>query len=396
VRTAGRQRATPDTRGAADTTDTTEERAPAWRPRRLTARMRLTLNYALFLVVAGAVALAAIYLGMRYIPNYPLMAANPRDPAPTASRGQILDELFKVSGYALLLLGVVGVGGGWLLAGRVLRPLQEITRAANRAANGSLGHRIGLRGPRDEFTELSDAFDHMLGRLQHSFESRQRFAANASHELRTPLAITRTMLHVATSDPAGQNYPQLVARLRETNERGIEIVEALLQLSSLGHEPLSTGPVDLAVPAAEAVTLASAEAEARGITLSTECRPAPVTGNDVLLRQLSVNLLQNAVRHNLATGGTVALTTGPDPEGAGRALLTVTNTGAVLPDTVDALVEPFLRGNGRTVEANSTRRGHGLGLSIVAAIVAVHGGQLRLTPNPEGGLTVRVALPGPT
>ena len=169
--------------------------------------MKLTLSYALFLVIAGALMLGVIYLGMRYIPNYPLTSSNPHDRPYAPARFQILDALLRISRYALLSLAVVGLTGGWLIAGRVLRPLQEITKAAQRAATGALDHRIGLRGRRDEFTDLSDAFDHMLDRLQTSFEAQQRFTANASHELRTPLAITRTMLDVAVADPGARTTP---------------------------------------------------------------------------------------------------------------------------------------------------------------------------------------------
>jgi two-component system sensor histidine kinase VanS len=370
-----------------------EDAVLAWRPRRLTARMRLTLSYAVFLVVAAALTLAIIYLILRYSDSYPLISANPTSDI-VASRKSILDALVKASGLALLATAFIGLAGGWVVAGRVLRPLQEITRAAHRAGTGSLDHRIGLRGRRDEFTDLSDAFDHMLGRLQQSFESQQRFAANASHELRTPLAITHTMLDVARADPAGQDYPRLVARLYDTNRRGIEITDALLQLSALGHTRLTTEPADLAGTASEALAVVREEAGDRSVTVTTDCRPAPVTGNRVLLRQLMVNLLQNALRHNLAEGGAVSLTTGPDPVHPDRALLTVTNTGPQLPDGVEAFVEPFLRGKGRLADADPSRRGHGLGLSIVSSIVGVHGGGLRLHPNPGGGLTVRVSLPG--
>ncbi|MEV8207604.1 sensor histidine kinase [Streptomyces sp. NPDC079189] len=363
------------------------------RPRRLTARMKLTLTYALFVVVAGAFTLAVIYLAMRFVPNYPLTAANPRDESGAPSRQEILETLLKASGLTLLLLALVGVGGGWFIAGRVLRPLQDITRAARRAADGSLDHRIGLTGPRDEFTDLSDTFDTMLARLQRSFDAQQRFAANASHELRTPLAINRTMLDVATADPDGQDYPRLVARLRETNQRGIEVTDALLQLSALDHTPPPTQPLDLADTAEEALALVRAEAWTRGITLFTDIHPAPATGDVVLLRQLILNLLHNALRHNLPTGGSLTLTTDPDPAHPGRALLTVTNTGPLLPDTVDHLTEPFLRGSGRLAEKDPARRGHGLGLAIVAGIVRAHHGDLILTPNPGGGLTARVSLP---
>ncbi|MGY4903855.1 sensor histidine kinase [Streptomyces sp. 900116325] len=364
------------------------------RPRRLTARMKLTLTYALFVVVAGAFTLAVIYLAMRFVPNYPLTAANPRDESGAPSRQEILQTLLKASGLTLLLLALVGVGGGWFIAGRVLRPLQDITRAAKRAADGSLDHRIGLTGPRDEFTDLSDTFDTMLARLQRSFDAQQRFAANASHELRTPLAINRTMLDVATADPEGQDYPRLVDRLRETNQRGIEVTDALLQLSALDRTSPTTQPLDLADTAQEALDLVREEAWTRGITLATDIRPAPATGDGVLLRQLTLNLLHNALRHNLPTGGSLSLTTEPDPAGSGRAVLTVTNTGPLLPDTVDHLTEPFLRGSGRLAEKDPARRGHGLGLAIVAGVVRAHHGDLTLTPNPGGGLTARVSLPG--
>ncbi|MEU4097069.1 HAMP domain-containing sensor histidine kinase [Streptomyces sp. NPDC026673] len=366
--------------------------APARRPRKPTARWRLTLTYAFFVVAAGTATMAIVYLAMRIIPSYPLTSANPRDPA-APTRRDILHALLQASGWALLVLLVIGLAGGWVIAGRVLRPLQHITRAAHRAAAGSLDHRIALPGRRDEFTDLSDAFDHMLERLQRSFESQQRFAANASHELRTPLSITHTMLDVAAADPAGQDYARLVSRLRETNQRGIEIVDALLDLATLGHIQPETEPVDLADTTAEALAVVRDEAGRLGITVHSHTPPSPATGNPVLLRQLTVNLLQNAVRHNLATGGTVSVAVGPDPRDPLRSLLTVTNTGPLLPDTVDTFTEPFLRGEGRTAGTGPGHRGHGLGLSLVASIVALHEGELRLTPNPEGGLTARVSLP---
>ncbi|WP_405718317.1 sensor histidine kinase [Streptomyces sp. NBC_00046] len=370
-----------------------EGTAPSGRPRRLTARMKLTLTYALFVVVAGALSLIVVYLAMRFVPYYPLADVNPQAAA-IATRPDILRALAKASAVALLLLALVGLGAGWLIAGRVLRPLQDITRAARRAADGSLDHRIGLTGPRDEFTELSDTFDDMLARLQRSFDAQQRFAANASHELRIPLAVSRTMLDVAVADPDGQNYRQLVSRLRETNQRGIDITDALLQLSALDHTPPTMEYLDLADTARGAVDAVREEAGARNITLSVDIRPAPATGNGVLLCQLTLNLLHNAVRHNLPTGGSLSLTTGPDPARPGRALLTVTNTGPPPADSVDRLTEPFLRGSGRLAEQDSTRRGHGLGLAIVASIVRAHHAELALTPNPGGGLTVRASLPG--
>ncbi|MFJ7201465.1 MULTISPECIES: sensor histidine kinase [unclassified Streptomyces] len=373
--------------------DAAEDPALPGRPRRLTARMKLTLTYALFVVVAGAFSLVMVYLAMRFVPNYPLGDVNPQAAA-VATRPDILQALVKASGVTLLLLALIGLGAGWLIAGRVLRPLQDITRAARRAADGSLDHRIGLTGPRDEFTELSDTFDGMLARLQRSFDAQQRFAANASHELRTPLAVSRTMLDVAVADPDGQDYQRLVSRLRETNQRGIDITDALLQLSALDNTPPAMERLDLADIARGAVDTVREEAGTRGIALFVDTRPAPVTGNGVLMRQLVLNLLHNAVRHNQPMGGSLSLTTGPDPARPGRTLLTVTNTGPSVSDTVDRLTEPFLRGSGRLAEKDPTRRGHGLGLAIVSSIVRAHHAELALTPNPGGGLTVRVALPG--
>ncbi|MEU8891989.1 HAMP domain-containing sensor histidine kinase [Streptomyces sp. NPDC048442] len=374
-------------------TTSTAGATAAPRPRRLSARLRLTLSYALFAVVAGALALAVIYVAMYKIPNYPLTASNPRDDPYAPTRDEIMNQVVRYSGLALLAVTAIGLAGGWIIAGRVLRPLQEITRAADRAAAGSLEHRIGLTGRRDEFTDLSDTFDHMLGRIQESFEAQRRFAANASHELRTPLSVSRTMLDVAVADPSGQDYGRLVSRLSETNRRGIEIVEALLQLSALNRTELTLEPADLADTATEALGLIREEAAELGITVSAEALPAPVTGNAVLLRQVALNLLQNGLRHNLPTGGgTVTLTTGTAP--SGRSTLTVTNTGEQLrPEAVATYAEPFLRGRGRLAATGGSARGHGLGLAIVADIVDAHDGTLDLHPAPGGGLTASITLP---
>ncbi|MEU9607242.1 HAMP domain-containing sensor histidine kinase [Streptomyces sp. NPDC048057] len=375
---------------------TTSEALVKGRPRRLTARLRLTLSYALFVVITAATTLFVVYVVMRFVPNYPLTAANPRDNDRVPSREEILDALLRISGFALFSLAVVGLVGGWFIAGRVLQPLQDITDAALQAAEGSLDHRVGLAGPRDEFTHLSDAFDHMLDRLQQSFEAQQRFAANASHELRTPLAVNRALLDVARADPDGQDYPQLVSRLYETNQRGIEIVNALLQLSALGHTPPELAPLDLSETVTEALDVVRPEAAARSIAVHATVHPVSVTANDVLLQQLTVNLLHNAIRHNLPNDGRLELTAGPSPTAPGHVDITVSNTGSVLrPEAVATFTEPFLRGEGRTsgTGPSAGRRGHGLGLAIVAAITTAHHGELILTPHPEGGLTATVRLP---
>lgn len=182
--------------------------SPVRRRRQMSARLRLTLSYAGFLVAAGAIVLAAVYVVLRYVPNYPLTPLNSSDvdmsrvDAVPASRDHILSRLLLLSGAALALLAAIGLAGGWLLAGWILRPLQDINAAARIAAGGRLDHRIALTGRSDEFAELADNFDHMLDRLHDAFLTQERFAANASHELRTPLAVTATMLDVAGPIPS--------------------------------------------------------------------------------------------------------------------------------------------------------------------------------------------------
>ncbi|UCR88099.1 sensor histidine kinase [Mycetocola spongiae] len=358
------------------------------RPRpRISARARLTLSYALFVMIAGAVALAVIFVVMRFIPDYPLSSAQFPEMA-AASRGEIMSALLNASVLAMVLLAVIGLGAGWFISGRVLRPLQNINDAARRAAEGSLGHRIALTGPRDEFTDLSDTFDHMLDRLQASFEAQRRFSANASHELRTPLAISRTMLEVARADPAHQDYDVLTARLLEVNERGSRIVTALLALSEIGSARLVPLRLDLAAIAEEAASTVAGEARLSGRELRLAMGPAPVSGDADLLRQLTQNLLENALRHG---EGAVMLGVENAPGGA---ILTVDSGGAVLdPERIHAFFEPFMRGGGRLAATAGAPRGHGLGLALVRQIAAAHGAEVTATPGEAGGLRMRVVFP---
>ncbi|WP_405069358.1 HAMP domain-containing histidine kinase [Kribbella sp. NBC_01510] len=353
-----------------------DERLMSWRPR-LTVRLRLTLSYAGLLVIAGAVVSCIIWLVFRIVPNYPLNGANPRDRRVLPpSRGDILHLVVTLSGWALGFLAIAGLVGGWFLAGRMLKPLQEITAAARKAASGSLDHRIGLTGIRDEFTDLSDTFDEMLGRLQRSFEQYRRFAANASHELRTPHAVMKTMLEVAAADPDHQDVPELVKRLAETNQRGIDIVEALLSLTALNNRSVELDPLDLAAVVRSALPALSSEARAAEVELTCDLAESVVEGNEVLLHQVVVNLVQNGIRHG---GGSVAITVAP-----GR--LVVRNTGSVLhPARIRTFTEPFAKAR--------YGAGHGLGLALVDRIVETHHGSLDLAPIPGGGLTVTVVLP---
>ena len=287
----------------------------------------------------------------------------------------------------LAFLLVFGLVGGWFLAGRMLAPLVRITDATRMAAAGSLAHRIRLRGRKDEFRELADAFDAMLARLEAHVAEQQRFAANASHELRTPLAVTQTLLGVARSDP-NRDDGELVERLHAVNTRAIDLTEALLLLSRAGQRSFTREDLDLSLMAEEATETLLALAEERGVTLETSVEMAPTIGSHALLLQLSTNLIHNAIVHNLAGQGTVWVSTSARPDGVE---LTVENTGEMLtPQMVSTLAEPFLRGDERV---HTDHAGVGLGLAIVESIAQAHDGSLTLTPRTGGGLCVTVQLP---
>jgi len=346
----------------------------------LSVRLKLTLSYAGFLMLAGALLLAAVWLfldrathvGLVLEPDYRLAVA--REFAPTAA-------------IALAFLLVFGLLGGWLLAGRMLAPLTRITDATRMAANGSLSHRIRLPGRSDEFRELADAFDTMLARLEAHVAEQQRFAANASHELRTPLAITQTLLDVARNDPNGDTG-ELVDRLRTVNSRAIDLTEALLLLSRADRRSFAREHVDLSLVAEEAAETLLPLAERRGLTIETSGDITPTIGSHALLLQLSTNLLHNAIVHNLPEQGAVWVTTSAHPK---TAVLTVENTGETLsPQLVATLAEPFLRGTRRV---RTDHAGVGLGLAIVKSVTQAHDGTLTLAPRAAGGLRVTVQLP---
>ena len=364
------------------------EPTPPVRPRRqMSARLRLTLSYAVFLVVAGSVALFGFYMALHLGLGFKLQSAD------ITSRGELRDAMLVAAAAALLGLAAVGLGGGWLLAGWILRPLDDINQAARIAATGRLDHRIRLTGRSDEFGQLADNFDHMLERLHDAFLNQERFAANASHELRTPLAVTATMLDVARTDPEGRYDPALLERLQLTNDRAIELTEALLRLSDANAVTAVSEPVDLAALVGGAVEELEAEAERRHVQLHAKLEAAPSVGDPALLRQLVGNLAENAVRHNRPEGE-AWLATHIDAVSS-RAVVQVENTGpSYTEETAAQLVQPFLRGAGRTAAQNGDR-GYGLGLALVARIVNVHDGELTISPRPGGGLIVTVALPPP-
>jgi two-component system sensor histidine kinase VanS len=286
-----------------------------------------------------------------------------------------------ISGGCLVVFGLVG---GWFLAGRMLAPLARITEATRMAANGSLAHRIRLPGRNDEFRELADSFDAMLAQLEAQVAEQQRFAANASHELRTPLAITQTLLEVAREDP----NVEIVDRLRVVNARAIDLTEALLLLSRSDQHSFTPAEVELSLIVEEAVESLLPLAERHGVTIHTAGDLTPTTGSQALLLQLAMNLVHNAIVHNLTRHGSVWVATSAHPESV---VLTVENTGEMLtPEVVVTLIEPFQRG---TERVHSDRAGVGLGLAIVKSIARAHGGTLTLAPREAGGLCVTVQLP---
>ncbi|GAA3210494.1 HAMP domain-containing sensor histidine kinase [Microbacterium terregens] len=357
------------------------------RPRGLSVRIKLALSYAGFLVVAGIALFAVGFLLLRFVPDGNL-SMNGGGFVP--SRRDLVEVFVRYAWWAMALLVLFGLVGGWLLAGIVLRPLDRITDAARRAGDGELDQRIDLPGRRDELTDLADTFDAMLDRVEHTIDEERRFAANASHELRTPHAIIRTVVEVARADPAGRDVDVVLQRIGATNERAIASTEALLTLARVGRGvELETSPVDLASLLAAAVEDVRPDAATHGIRLDTSLGPVLVRGDATLLGQLAGNLLQNAVVHNV-DGGWVRVLVTARPA---MAELVVENSGVRLdPQVVATLTEPFVRGAGR-VRTAQAHDGSGLGLAIVASIVRVHNGTLSVTPLEPGGLQVRITLP---
>ncbi|MGK5553264.1 sensor histidine kinase [Actinomadura kijaniata] len=360
------------------------DRAPG-----LSVRLKLTLSYAGFLMLAGVLLLAAVWMFLlRYVPERALLVSSD---TPLHGVFPVRSNLLRVflprAAAVLAFLLVFGLVGGWILAGRMLTPLTRITHATRLASAGSLSQRIRLPGRTDEFRELADAFDTMLARLEAHVAEQRRFAANASHELRTPLAISKALLDVARTDP-DHDTGALIDRLHTVNTRAIDLTEALLLLSRADQRSFTREPVDLSLIAEEATETLLPLAEKHGVTIESCGDIAPTTGSQALLLQLATNLVHNAIIHNLPGNGTVRVDTGVRPEAV---VLTVENTGEKLtPQLVSTLTEPFQRGSERI---HTDHAGVGLGLAIVKTITQAHDGTLTLTPRPAGGMRVDVELP---
>src|SRR5215469_3353938 len=309
----------------------------------------------------------------------------------SVTRAGISHELLVASLIALGIMVSVSVLLGWIFAGRSLRPLRLITATARRISEDNLDERLAFDGPQDELKDLADTFDGLLARLETAFAAQRRFVANASHELRTPLATMRASLDVAMAKP-GPQPPVTVAlagRLRTELDRTDELLEGLLVLARAQHGVLPARDV-VAIDSVvtDAVGARSADVDAAGLSVRQDGGCAlPVTGSAVMLRRMVDNVVDNAIVHNAAHGW-IAVSTWAGPD-TGR--IVVENGGPVLDqDQVSQLAQPFRRLGADRVGSD---RGSGLGLSIVAAIAAAHGGSLELQARPEGGLRVTVTLP---
>jgi signal transduction histidine kinase len=406
---------------------------------RPTARLRLTVLYGAAFLACGAAVLALVYLLFGQTAPAPGSAspAAPRGPTvgmtvpatavQRAGRYDVLsvpltvvqrlndlsspspaeqDKLYSeaqvqvdydkrqlliLSAIALGVIAVLAAVIGWLIAGRVLRPLSTITAAAKRISATSLHERLALRGPDDELKELADTLDSLLARLQASFDAQRRFAANASHELRTPLTRERTLLQVTLADPAATTATwQAVSReLLASNAEQEHLIEALLNLASSDAGPGEREPADLGAITRAALAARRPAIGRLGLHVQADMERAVLEGDPVLVQQLVANLIDNAVRHNIP-GGNIQVST---ETSGGHAVLSVTNSGPVIPPgDVDRLFQPFQRLGPRPARRDG---GHGLGLSIVRGIATAHGATVGARAQPGGGLAVDVTFPAP-
>jgi signal transduction histidine kinase len=380
------------------------------RRRRTTVRGRLTLLYGTLFLASGAVLLALIYGGTSarsvtqsfhasgsFAGPPPFsngtVAPGPAGPAgsPAAilvsnQRGSDLHQLLLVSGIALALMAVISMVLGLIVAGRVLRPLQAMTATTKQITAENLHQRLGLDGPSDELKELGDTIDGLLGRLEDAFDAQRRFVANASHELRTPLTVARALLEMTLGDPQAtvESFRTTARQAIEAGEQQEQLIDALLMLARSQRGLDNRQPLDLAVIAGGVVAAHEADAAARGLRLNAWLDSAPVSGDPRLVERLISNLVENAVRHNIAGGRVQVLVETRD----GRPTLKVENTGPTVPaGEIPRLLQPFQR---VAPERVGEHDGHGLGLSIVAAIAKAHHAALDVRPGADGGLAVEV------
>ena len=382
------------------------------RPPRRPARLRLTVLYGSAFLACGAcgaalLAFTSLLYGHLAPPQVHSVrtqqlagAPSPSPPPPAGVRigvaglGQInLDrqQLLIASAIAAAVFVMAAAALGWLLAGRVLRPLSTITAAARRISASSLHERLALPGPDDELKELADTLDSLFARLEDSFGAQRRFAASASHELRTPLTRERTLLQVTLADPAATvgTWQAVGRELLASNTEQERLIEALLTLAGSEAGPGEREPADLAAITSAALAAARPAISRLGLHVHASIQPAVLDGDLLLVQQLAANLIDNAVRHNIP-GGDIQVSTTTSPAGA---VLSVDNSGQPVPPAeVDRLFQPFQRLGPRPARRDG---GHGLGLSIVRAIAAAHAAAITAQPRPGGGLAIDVTFPPP-
>jgi signal transduction histidine kinase len=298
-------------------------------------------------------------------------------------------RLLAVSWLTLAFTAVISAPLGWFAAGRMLRPLRQMTTSARTISAGNLHDRLALTGPEDEFKQLGDSFDELLARLEASFAAQRRFVANAAHELRTPLTLERTLLQVALADPnaSEESLRATCEELLASGRSQERLLEALLTLATSERGLEHRERLDLAALTERALARLEPEIAGRSLDVNPGLRAATLSGDGPLIERLIANLLDNAISHN-HVGGWIAVETATESD---RAVLRVANSGPVIyPDEVEPMFEPFHRGGG---DRTKTDGHHGLGLSIARAIVRAHDGDITAAPQPGGGLVVTVRLP---
>jgi signal transduction histidine kinase len=356
--------------------------ASVFRLPRVTLRVQLALLYAGFLTCGAALLLVPILTIHQAVPE----GADGRVLAGIQANtdAQVIRAVATLAGLIMLSLAA-----GWLIAGRILRPLRTITATAQDISARNLNRRLALTGRNDEFKDLGDTLDGLFERLEASFEAQHHFVANASHELRTPLAAERTLLQVTLADPEAtadtlRETCQQVLALGDQQER---LIEALLTLASSERGVEQWEPFDLADITGQVIDERRQEAERRGIHLQAALTAAPATGDPSLAESLVANLVDNAIRHNIPGGRAEVSTTMTD----GRAVIRVTNTGTVIPPAeLDRLFQPFQQLGHERIRHGDR---YGLGLAIVRAIATAHKATITATARPEGGLDLEVSFP---
>jgi signal transduction histidine kinase len=369
---------------------------------RRTVRLRLTALYGGLFLASGTGLLVITNLLARGWPQVPLarihhahLARLPEGQIRAAvapDRAAEMTQLLMVSVIALGIMAVASAALGWLVAGRVLRPLREMTTTARAISEDNLHQRLAVPGPGDELKDLGDTIDGLLDRLEGAFDAQRNFVASASHELRTPLTLTRTLLQMALTDPHPTlaSYRSTCQDLLEASDQQEQLIEALLTLARSQRGLDHREPLDLATITTGVLHTLKPQADARGLAISTSITSAPLLGDERLLQRLVTNLISNAIRHNVP-GGQISIRVTSD---GGHTLLRITNTGPVIPSSqVNRLLQPFQR---LPATRSADAEGLGLGLSIVAAIAKAHQATLTINPRPHGGLDIAINFPPAT